>query len=399
MEKKFALIGIDGGATKVSGWIIDLDEEHIQFNLSDINYQAKYSDFEEYNPQFKPVNIQTQLKEMGETINLTDEEIQQGATYIKACATAIERLAELNKDIPVLVGIGMPGLKTKDKRGLSAVANGPRIPEYCDKIEQILSKKGIQLLLPIAHIGSDADYCGIGENYAEGGGFQNILNGYYLGGGTGAADALKLNGNLVPLDNTKPWLAKTWEMKNDLEISMEKYASASGIQFIYSTKCGSSVEELNQNNIYPPQIAEKALSGDTSAIETFKEISKYLALLFYERITSLNCGTQNLFSFVNPNRDKLSETHEFREKTFERIVVGQRLSDLMGSKVGNEVLTKPLVRSLSDLIDQSDFLSDNVKSYYLHDSKIKNERLFLSGLREAPAIGAGIDAYLNYVNK
>jgi hypothetical protein len=392
MSQEFTLIGIDGGATKVNGWILNFTENPQNFSLSEFNAEKKYSELKEFISDFTPVALPTQLQEMEtQNFNLSADEIQQGGTYIQSCAEVIEKLANQDKDIPVVVGIGMPGLKTEDKRGLSAVANGPRMPHYSEKIETILKDKGINFLTPIAHLGSDADYCGIGENYSDGGGFRDVYNAYYLGGGTGAADALKLRGELVPLDKTKSWLAKTWEMKNESGISLERYASASGIQFIYSSKSGISTEELNENEIYPPQIAEKAIKGEPTAIDAFKDISKFLALLFYDRITCLYCGTQNPFEFVNPNRAAIEKEHFYINDTFERIVIGQRLGDLMSSETGTQVLTNPLKSNLNQLIEKSDCLSQNVKEHYLN----KNI-LFYSKLREAPALGAGIDAYLSF---
>jgi len=395
MSQKFCLIGIDGGATKVSGWVVNIEKDLLLFDLSNFHAVKKYSELEGFISNFIPVELPVQLEEMeSNTFNLTESEIQQGKCYVQACADVIEALAIKTSYQPILVGIGMPGLKTANKRGLSAVANGPRIPEYCDRVEQILNTKGIKLLAPIVHLGSDADYCGIGENHAKGGGFIGIYNAYYLGGGTGAADALKLRGELVPLDKTKSWLAKAWELKNESDISLERYASASGIQFIYSSKSGISTEELNENGIYPPQIAEKAINGEKAAIEAYKDISKYLALLFYDRITSLYCGTQNSFGFVNPSRAALEPMHFYINDTFERIVVGQRLGDLMSSETGRKVLTDPLKYNLIKLIKNSDCLTQSVKDYYL-----EKDFLFYSSLREAPALGAGIDAYLSYINK
>ena len=155
-------------------------------------------------------------------------------------------------DKNAIVGIGMPGLKTKNKRGIIALINGPRMPDYSQFIESRLLEANMSLVSPIAHLGSDADYCGLGEEYAENGLFKDVKNAYYLGGGTGVADAMKLNGKLVPFDNTKAWIAKTWEMKCDKNISLEKYASSSGIQSIFSMYSNIPVEELNKNEIYPP---------------------------------------------------------------------------------------------------------------------------------------------------
>ena len=107
-------------------------------------------------------------------------------------------------------------------------------------------------------------------------------------------------------------------MKNDLGLSLERYASASGIQHIYSLKSGIEIQKLNEDKIYPPILANKALEGDKAAVETFSDCAKYLALLFYERIVSLYCGSQEIFEFINPNRDKLEKSHPYLKYVFDR---------------------------------------------------------------------------------
>jgi predicted NBD/HSP70 family sugar kinase len=397
MPENPIIIGIDGGASKVSGWIIQYNASDDSFTLSDHHAELGYASCNGFILDFTPVSLQIQLQErQTNSINLTDQEIQQGATYIETCARVIELLARDQEKHSFLVGIGMPGLKTDDRRGLSAVANGPRIPQYAEKIENELKSAHIPLAAPIAHIGSDADYCGIGETYAREGSFRDISNGYYLGGGTGTADALRLRGNLVPFDQAKNWLAKTWELKNDIGVSLEKYASASGLQFIYSNKSERKVEDLNRHKIYPTHIADLALKGETSAIETFEEAAKYLSLLLYERICTIYCGTQNIFTFVNPNREVLNKNHPYRNELLQRLVIGQRLGDLLGSPTGEKVLTIPLIENLSNLIENSSCLSEQAKSHYLENKRLRKERLIFSLVREAPALGAGIDAYLVY---
>ena len=139
MSQKFTLIGIDGGATKVNGWILNFTENPPNFSLSDFNTEKKYSELEGHISDFTPVALQTQLQEMeSKKFNLTADEKQQGNTYTQSCADVIETLVNKNKNNQIIVGIGMPGLKTENKRGLSALANGPRIPQYSDIVEQIL---------------------------------------------------------------------------------------------------------------------------------------------------------------------------------------------------------------------------------------------------------------------
>jgi len=257
--KEIVLIGIDGGATKVSGWIINYSTGTGLFQISDINVQKQYSDYPEYLTDYKPVDLKRQLEEMNTEVKLTPREQQQGYAYMNAPADVMIELMKRFPDKKALVGLGMPGLKTADKRGIVALNNGPRMPEYSGYVERRISEQNFTLFSPIHHLGSDADYCGLGEEYSAEGSFRGTVNAYYLGGGTGVADALKLQGNLIPFDQTKNWLAKTWEMQAEEGTTLERYVAAGGIQSIYSEYSSLPLEELNKNQIYPPQILKKAL--------------------------------------------------------------------------------------------------------------------------------------------
>lgn len=386
----FQIIGMDGGATKVSAW--DVVKNGPSFSLGEKSYTDQYINQNFFDSGFSPVDIQIQLEEMAtESVQLTPAEKQQGNIILKTFVSVIQRV---HSGVPLLLGIGMPGLKTKNKRGIVAMANGPRIPNFCDLLEEMLSAINISLVAPIAQLGSDADYCGIGEEYATDGAFRNCKNGYYLGGGTGAADALKCDGKLLPLDQTKSWLAKTWEMKTDDDISLERFASAGGIQFIYSMKSGKPIKELIQDGIYPDQILNLAIAGNTTAIDTLEFVSKSLAHLFYERIETLFSGWQYPFQFLNPNRDRLEPTHPYLGHVFDRLIIGQRLGDLMETSKSSPYLWKPFLMHLQTYISNSDFLSTSAKHHYLNNGLEK--LFFLSQLRDAPALGAGIDATLQF---
>jgi len=302
--KNLTLIGVDGGASKVSGWIVNYSIKDNSYSLSKYHAELPYSAIKDHSDNFQPVSIPDQLSQREQNkISITDAEIKQGNTFIEATAMVIQSLASMAGRNPVLIGIGMPGLKTTDRRGIDVIANGPRMVHYCDKLEKSLNLKDVTLITPVYHIGSDADYCGIGELYAKEGSFRDVDNAYYLGGGTGAADAMILKGKLIPFDSTKKWMAKTWEMKNDLDLSFERYASASGLQYIYSTFANKSVDSLSLERIFPPQIAEKAISGEKAALKTFEDAARYLAILIYERICTLFCGSKNEIKFIHTNRN------------------------------------------------------------------------------------------------
>lgn len=393
MENRI-IIGIDGGATKVSGWIIKYSKENHLFRISDINIQKKYSDYSDFNSGYTPVDIKTQLSEMNSGVLLTGEEMKQGNIYMTAVSDVIIELLKKFPDKKALVGIGMPGLKTNNKRGIVALANGPRMPEYSEFIESRLQHSSKSLLAPIAHLGSDADYCGLGEEYSEDGLFKDVKNAYYLGGGTGVADAMKLDGYLVPFDNAKPWIAKAWEMKSDKDISLERYASASGIQSIFSDYSSIPVEELNEKQIFPPQILEKALRNDKAALSTINDISYYIAKLIFERILTVYSGWSNIFSFVNPAKNIDLVNHEFTGTLLDRIIIGQRLGDLMQSSKNTKLLWNQIISTLSFLFQN--VKDKNLTEHYLQNGDFNAKIIDISRLREAPAIGAGVDAYLTF---
>ncbi len=389
MKTDFVLLGIDGGATKVSGWQVLLNQEG-SFSLGSLNAQKSYREIPGFIADFKPIEVPVQLKarEKG-TIDPTADEKQQETVYVEACAQVIESIVEKSGSNRIVVGIGMPGLKTDDKRGISVVANGPRMINYSDLLEKRLQVKQIELVSPIQHLGSDADYCGIGENYSKAGLFKDVTNAYYLGGGTGVADAMKLDNKLVPFDEAKPWMAKSWEMKSEDGRSLERFASAGGIQSIYADTTGNDIARLNADNIYPLQIATKADDGDANAIAAFELVVKNLTLLLYERITTLFAGWQQLFTFVNPNRPLPHPDHEFKGYLFDRIIIGQRLGELFDSPAGSRVLKEPVLEKLHEMIQSAQVLEGKAKMQYNDLNKI----IITSQLREAPALGAGIDAY------
>ncbi len=393
MNKDFLIIGIDGGATKVSAWEVIYDASTDIFTLGKAHAQRSYRDIPGFIPDFKPVPVAEQIEQRdANAITPTNDEQQQETVYVEACAQVIEAISRDTGKKVILAGLGMPGLKTEDKRGIAVVANGPRMLRYSDLLEERLRLSAIEFAAPIHHLGSDADYCGIGENFSAEGRFREVQTAYYLGGGTGVADALKLNGNLVPFDQTKEWMAKSWEMKSPDGRSLERFASAGGIQSIYADLSGRSVDELNAEGLYPLQMAERIASGDSVAAQTFQLVTEQLAQLLFERITTLYAGWQDNFEFMNPNRPPLSTEHPFKGGLFQRIILGQRLGDLADSESGKMHLFKPLLERVRQLIAESLVLDDKAKSHYEPLDTI----LITSLLREAPALGAGIDAFNHF---
>ena len=396
MTENFVIIGVDGGATKVSSWVIQR-EQNGQFALTEIHSERIYREYPEYNPEFIPIDLHRQLKEKeADRISLTRAEKQQGKAYLNACADTIIEATQKAHAQKVLIGIGMPGLKTADQKGIAVMANGPRILDYARQIEMQIKIAGVELIRPITHIGSDAYYCGVGEEYAANGNFGDVPNAYYLGGGTGAADALKLNNELISLDDIQDWFVKIWEMKGPENESMEKYVSSNGIQSLYGQLAGIAVTKLNQAGIYPMQICERAVRGENAAILTLQKVARYLALLIYERITTLFAGWQGYFKFNNPARVTPLSEHKYQGCLLDKIIFGQRLSEIFEKTKYYPILTQPFYQSLSLLLNESAVLDEAARRHYCRKGNFKDELMVCSNLREAPALGAGIDAYLQY---
>ncbi|MDP6339750.1 MAG: hypothetical protein QF842_05430 [Candidatus Marinimicrobia bacterium] len=335
------VIGIDGGATKVSGGIVEKINSNT-FKLIDSAVDIQYADHPNYDSDFSPLPLDSQLGN-----EISSDEKQQGLVYIECVIEVIESLAESD---PFKIAIAMPGIKTKDGRGIAAMANGPCIPDFCDQIE-----KALHLDSPIKKLESDADMCTWGEEFAEEGAFRNVENAYYLGGGTGTADGLKLKGKLVPFDETSNWIAKSIELKMPDGRLLESYASMFGINALRESK-------------------------------TDAEIGTVLGNLLFERISTVHSGWKNQFQIDR----KLNADHPYSNTLLDRIVIGQRLSQFLQSEDG-EAIHQTMV---ADLVQQCLSADNSISDHFLIDGEFNQDRIFMSDLRVAPIIGLGTKVWL-----
>lgn len=384
----FVTIGIDGGATEVKAHLINLKgtPDAPIFELGKVSASRKYPVI----PNFKSVDIKQQLAERNEgKVNLTEAEIKQGENIVQSFADAIIEIVKKLKAKKVLIGIGMPGLKTDDKRGINCMANGPRQPFFLEKVEAKLKAANIDLVAPIPRLGSDADYCGIGEEYAGDGMFKDVKNAYYMGGGTGIADAMKLNGELVPFDMTKEWMQKAWQIPCALGVTFEKLSSAKSMNELF-LKYGTSVpDKIKKKGLYPEVAAAQGCPIGAFVLNTAACV---LAELFFERINTLKNGREEA-AFRGDGYMALKKDHPYKGLLFERLILGQRMGKLFSEPKYAKFFRKHLETYLAKFI----LITNDKKmiSHYLDKSsgKLKKNILVSSKLREAPAIGAAIDAY------
>ena len=387
-EKEYIIIGIDGGGSKVSAGIIE-SKDISTFTIKSLSQQY-YNERSEFNSDFSPVAMDIQLNEYNtEEYNVTNDEVLQGNAIIESFHNSI---INLNIDKPILMGIGMVGLKTKDLRGIGAIANGPRIPNFCIQLEDALHKSNIHLHKPIQYIGSDADNCGIGEEYGKDGLFKDIQNGYYIGGGTGTADALKLKNELIPFDSISSWIAKSWEILNENNISMEQYTSLKGIQSIYSNYSEIPINELCNESIYANEIFSRALKNEQAALLTCADITKYMSTLIVERVETIFSGWQNKFELLNPKHSLLINNHPYKNNLLERIIIGQGLGKLFHLSKNTPLLWDPLHNNIYDMIQKSRVLPSEAKKFLFENGTLKKGFIMTSNLDNSALLGAGVTA-------
>lgn len=392
------LIGIDGGASKVLAHKVDILINPMRFVALKPYIEVTYQSSEHFNPKFKPIVINRQLKEhaAGKPTQ-TKGELQQEKALLESFVKALTTLLGPGVTQDIVIGIGLPGLKTPDGRGISAMANGPRMPEFLNKLEKLLKEAGYNTVSHIHSIGSDADYCGLGERWGDDGGMRGVDAAYYLGSGTGIADAMLLDGENVAFDLCKPWIAKAWEMLAGEEETYENLLSARGIQTRYGQRVGKSAEELQEAEIYPWQIYEYAMDGDEDALVITAEVAQALTDLLYHRIRTLAVGAPE--TRLLDEKRSLNPEHEHLGKVFERIVIGQRLGDIWEFKRFEELLTQPVNEKLGRLIHSSDLPAEVKAEYLTKTNRLRDDLIVASELRHAPALGAAVDAYLDWIEQ
>ena len=340
------MIGIDGGATKVAGaQVVNIDKR--TFDLVQPVKEIKYKTHESYVHNFKPLALNEQIKSK----KRTELECRQAEVYIECIINVLDNLID---DENVQISIAMPGIKTLNKRGIELMANGPRIPNLCDEIEKRLTLKN-----KILQIENDSDMCAWGEEFGKNGAFRNIENAYYIGGGTGTADGLKLKGKLISFDDASEWIAKAWELMTDDKTSLELFSSMSGIK------------KLRQ-------------------LKSDKEIGLILGQLIIERINTIFFGWNDEF-IVNRY---IENSHPYKKTLLDKIVIGQRLSEFLQSEKGTVVFSQ-IIETLTNNCLKS---QAKIKNHFINNKVFDKDRIILSNLRSAPIIGLAAKSFFYNVS-
>ncbi len=292
------VVGIDCGGTKVMVQTASFDRELNRVIPGNTNVEYFYSDHSNWNENFLPINLDIQRSEYSDgSIYLTEAEINQGSVIIETIQKAI---SDTNTDS---AGLCFPGIK--DDKGVVIMANGPRIPDLVKRIE------GIESLF------NDSDCCILGEWRSTVGKMQDCKNAIYIGGGTGIADGIILDGKLIDFNRTEE-SKRSWELQLP-NGSVESQLSPAGM--------------INQNN---------KLYG--SKINSLVELSESdgCMVIFEKAIEAFSFLIQHRIDFFKINNSII-----------EKIVIGQRLGAFL--MIDNQELGK-MIKSSTDI--PIDFSSD-----------------------------------------
>jgi len=218
------LAGIDCGATKVMVQSGAYCSKTSKISPGSIYHELHYSDHPGWNFNFKPIPLNIQKDEyQSSNISLTDEEIDQGNVIIETIVSSIKIIEDYK------IGLCFPGLKSHE--GIVVMANGPRIPNLTHHID------------PVKNILNDSDCCVIGELKSTIGMMQDTENGIYIGGGTGIADGIILNGEILNITNTVG-VPRCWEISVSSNETVETLLSPAGIIKRYNDQNNTDVKVL-----------------------------------------------------------------------------------------------------------------------------------------------------------
>lgn len=375
------LIGVDGGATEVKAHevvALPRDGESAGGIPTLALGPASASFLYDRARGFRPVPMPPQLLAFQKgAIRPGGLEGAQARLWLESSARAIASVAEEAGKRRARIGICMPGLKTADGRGIAVMRRGPRIPDYLDRLEALLAEAGLTLERPVARLSSDGEACAHGERIDAHGLLRGISCAYYLGGGTGIAEALVIEGAIRGFDALAGFVRKAWQMEAPGGRIVEDLLSPRGMNSAYAALSGKRLPLAAAN--HPEQ---RALAGDEKGIAVLKDAAEALATVVLDRMTALRRGFEagaGAGGAIAPLR--------ITPNTFlERVVVGQRLGGLFAAEELRPVFRDPVEELLARKIVATG--DGALRKHYLDGSSLRADLLVGSRLRAAPALGA-----------
>ena len=278
LERNDYLIGIDCGASKVLLQSAKINSNRTMISKGEYCKEYVYSSHPDWDPSYRPIPLDVQIEENNnKSILISKAERRQGDIIVKLLQDIIENISGSQ------IGICFPGIK--DDYGVTILANGPRIPELLTRLSKVDA------------LYNDSDCCITGEMVSDIGKMNDIYNGIYIGGGTGIADGILLDGKIINLGNDKN-PKKSWELRLPQGVNVESYLSPGGMLKNHNLKYKTKITSLKE--LASSQYFEETLS---KAITAFDYLLKD-RLEFFQR----------------------------QKKEIEKIVIGQRLRQFLNEQ-------------------------------------------------------------------
>ncbi|MFL3007030.1 MAG: hypothetical protein ACJZ10_03410 [Candidatus Neomarinimicrobiota bacterium] len=280
-ERSDSIIGIDCGASKVLIQSAKINPKRTIISKGRYCKEYVYSSHPDWDPYYQPTPLGLQIKENNsKSILIRKAERKQGDIIVELLQDIIESISDSQ------IGICFPGIK--DDYGVTILANGPRIPELLTRLSKVDT------------LYNDSNCCITGEMVSDIGKMNDIHNGIYIGGGTGIADGILLNGKIINLNDDKS-PKKSWELILPKGANVESYLSPGGIlknhNLKYKTKI-TSLKELSASHYF-----EETLSNAITA-----------------------------FDYLLQDRLEFFQRHK---QEIEKIVIGQRLGQFLNEQPKN----------------------------------------------------------------
>ena len=280
-ERSDCLIGIDCGASKVLIQSAKINPKRTIIFKGKYYKEYLYSSHPDWDPSYQPTPLGVQIEENNsKSILIRKAEKKQGNVIVELLQNVIAN----NSDSEI--GICFPGIK--DAYGVTILANGPRIPKLLKRLNNVNT------------LYNDSDCCITGELVSNIGKMNDVQNGIYIGGGTGIADGILLNGKIINLnidENPK----KSWELTLPHGLTVESLLSPGGMLKNHNLKYKTNITTLSE-------LAES---------KYFKETLENVIIAFDYLI-----------------KDRLDFFRRHKQE-IEKIVIGQRLGQFLNEQPKN----------------------------------------------------------------
>ena len=300
------LIGVDGGASGVRAFAIEQERRDGEFVLCARG--ARSARDWPVTPGFL-TPAQRGVTSAAELGPPDAHEQDQALKRIETTVQCVLDVARAHGATRVIVGVAMPGLKTADGLGIAFARHGPRSEDFLHLLLGLLMGEGLSIAAPIWRLLSDGACAGVGEEYAAEGALRGAECAYYLGGGTGLAEALKLRGELPAPENIELWFPRAWSLREPFgQRSYDDVLSARGIN-----------ESFRSQHEGEARFPEELVEHDPSVQRQFELVGRCLATLVVERVLTLRAR--------GPQDREWPGPHELS-----RVVVGLRLGKLLADE-------------------------------------------------------------------